>query len=45
MATYVEPPHPMGGMMWRVDDLAGTDAGYSLVDKFIKEHWHDGWSL
>ena len=45
MATYVETPHPMGGMMWRVDDLAGTDAGYSLVDKFIKEHRHDGWSL
>ena len=45
MGTYVETLHPMGGILWKVDNLAGTDAGYSLVNKFIKEHWHDGWSL
>jgi hypothetical protein ELI_2922 len=45
MGTYVEMLHPMGGLMWKGNDLAGTDAGYSLVNKFIKEHWHDGWSL
>ena len=45
MVTYVEIPPPMGGMMWKGHDLAGTDAGYSLVGRFIKEYWHDGWNL
>ena len=45
MVTYVETLHPMGGMLWKGHDLVCDDAGYSLVDRFIKEHWHDGWSL
>lgn len=45
MVTYVETLHPMGGILWKGHDLAGDDAGYSLVDRFIKEYWHDGWTL
>ena len=28
MVTYMEIPHPMGGMLWKGHDLAGDDAGY-----------------
>ena len=33
------------GALWQGDDLAGDDAGHSLVERFIAEHPHDGWTL
>lgn len=33
------------GALWQGDDLAGDDAGHSLVERFITEHPHDGWTL
>jgi hypothetical protein ELI_2922 len=45
MKTYVKVPSPTGRAMWKGNDLAGVDAGYSLVDDFIKENEHAGWSL
>lgn len=45
MKTYVEVPSPMGGVMWKGDNLAGVDSGCSLVDSFIKKHEHVGWNL
>lgn len=45
MKTYVEVPSPTGGVIWKGNDLEGVDAGWSLVDNFIKEHEHPGWSL
>lgn len=43
-ATYEESTQ-WGGVIWRGDNLAGSDAGRSLLDKFISEHPHDGWTL
>ena len=45
LGTYVEVPSPMGGVMWKGNNLEGFDSGYSLMDSFIKEHEHAGWSL
>ena len=43
-AAYEESTQ-WGGVVWHGDSLAGSDAGRSLLDKFIKEHPHDGWTL
>lgn len=43
-ATYRESTQ-WGGIIWKGDNLAGSDAGRSLMDKFIGEHPHDGWTL
>ena len=43
-ATYKESTQ-CGGVIWRGDNLAGSDAGRSLLDKFIGTHPHEGWSL
>ena len=34
-----------GGVLWRGADLAGSDAGYSLLNDFIDKHPHEGWTL
>ena len=41
---YVELPSPMGGVIWK-GDLAGHDAGYSMVKSFIEQHRHKEWTL
>lgn len=43
-ATYEESVQ-WGGVIWRGENLAGSDAGRSLLDKFISEHPHNGWTL
>ena len=42
--TYIELSSPTGDVMW-TGDLAGNDAGYSVMESFIKEHAHIGWTL
>ena len=44
VATYEESTQ-WGGAIWRGDNLAGMDAGRSLLKKFIDEHPHDRWTL
>lgn len=45
MCAMYEESTQWGGTIWRGDDLAGFDAGRSLLAKFIDEHPHDGWTL
>ena len=45
MFAIYEESVQWGGVIWRGDNLAGSDAGRSLLDKFISEHPHDGWTL
>ncbi len=45
MLSVYEASKQWGGVIWRGNDLAGLDAGFSLVAKFINEHPHDGWTL
>lgn len=45
MCAMYEESTQWGGTIWRGDDLAGFDAGRSLLAKFIEEHPHDGWTL
>lgn len=35
----------LNGALWRSDNLAGADAGCSVVEKFLEEHPHSGWGL
>ena len=35
----------MGGAIWKGRNLAGSDGGFSVVEKFVSFHRHDGWSL
>ncbi|WP_172135868.1 hypothetical protein [Adlercreutzia sp. ZJ473] len=35
----------LGGKIWRGDNLAGTDAGYTRVKEFIERYSHDDWTL
>ena len=34
-----------GGIMWKGDDLAGIDAGFSIMKQFIEENPHKEWLL
>lgn len=43
-ATYEESTQ-FGGVIWRGNNLAGLDAGRSILDKFISEHPHNEWTL
>ena len=43
-ANYAEATL-MGGKIWRGDDLAGRDAGYTRVKEFIERYPHKNWSL
>lgn len=43
-ANYTETTL-MGGKIWRGDDLAGKDAGYTRVEEFIERYPHKNWSL
>lgn len=36
---------PSGDILWKGVDLAGTDAGFSSMKRFIEENPHDNWSL
>lgn len=39
-AKYIEAT-VMGGTLWRGESLAGNDAGYGLIEKFIEQHPHE----
>lgn len=43
--NYVEAISPMGGTLWRGENLACNDAGKSIVDAFIQKYFHKGWTL
>ena len=43
-ANYAETTI-MGGKVWRGDDLAGADAGYTRVKEFIGRYPHEKWTL
>lgn len=45
MHAAYEESNQWGGIIWRGDNLAGSDAGHSLLNKFISEHPHDDWTL
>lgn len=45
MFAIYEEATRLDGVIWRGNDLAGSDAGLSLMEKFISEHLHSGWAL
>lgn len=45
MNVYYEEAALWGGVVWRGNDLAGMDAGLSLLKQFVSERPHEGWSL
>ena len=48
MLNYEKTFNPVfGGNLWKIQDinLAITDGGYEFMSEFIKNYFHDNWSL